>query len=353
VLSEEEEGLVARVVRFSQTGGPEVLRLFEETPADPGPGEVRLKVEAIGLNRAEVMFRSGAYLEAPQFPSRLGYEAAGVIDAVGPGAEGSGAEGSGAEGSGAEGLEIGDRVSTLPSFSMGKYGVYGDVAIVPARAALAYPANLSPEQAASIWMAYVTAWGALVHIGGVSAADAVLVTAAASSVGLAAIQVARDHGATVIATTRAADKRDRLLREGADHVVVGGGETLAESVLAITGGKGARLIFDPVGGPLMEELANAAAPGGTIIEYGFLSGAPAPYPAYPCVAKGLTLRGYVLFEIARNPGLLGECLAYVRKGLADGRLAPVIDRTFRLDEIVEAHRYMEASRQIGKIVALP
>lgn len=178
-------------------------------------------------------------------------------------------------------------------------------------------------------------------------------TAAASSAGIAATQVARDHGATVIATTRTPDKRDRLLKEGAQHVVVTGNENLAERVNAITSGKGATLILDAVGGPLMDDLAAAAAPGGTIIEYGFLSGAPTPYPAFPAVAKGLNLRGYTLFEIARNTELLSDCLAYVRKGLEEGRLTPVIDRTFRLDEIVDAHRYMEASGQIGKIVVLP
>ena len=106
-----------KIVRFYQTGTADVLKLEDVPQSEPGDGEVRLKVEAIGLNRAEVMFRQGQYLEAPVFPSRLGYEAAGVVDAVGPGAAG---------------IQIGDRVSTIPSFSVGKYGVYGQSAIVPA-----------------------------------------------------------------------------------------------------------------------------------------------------------------------------------------------------------------------------
>lgn len=329
---------MARIVRFAQNGGPEVLRLVDEVPAAPGAGEIRLKVEAIGLNRAEVMFRSGLYLEEPQFPSRLGYEAAGIVDAVGPDVAG---------------FKIGDRVSTLPAFSIGRYGVYGDSAIVPAHAALACPDTLSFPQAASIWMQYVTAWGALVHHGRVGPSDIVVVTAAASSAGLAAIQVARDHGATVVATTRTPDKRERLLECGADHVVVTASERIADRIRAIGDGRGATLVFDAVGGPLMEDIMDATAPGGTIIEYGFLAGAPTPYPAFPAVAKGLTVRGYTLFEICNAPDLLERCLDYVRDGLAEHRLVPVIDRIFPLAQIVEAHRYMEASAQVGKIVVVP
>ena len=113
-----------KIVRFHATGEADVLKLEDLPLAEPGDGEVRLKVKAIGLNRAEVMFRRGQYLENPEFPSRLGYEAAGIVDAVGPGAGD---------------VRIGDRVSTIPSFAMGKYGVYGESAIVPAYAVAAYP----------------------------------------------------------------------------------------------------------------------------------------------------------------------------------------------------------------------
>ena len=105
-----------KIVRFHETGGPEVLKIEELPLAQPGEGEVRLNVEAIGLNRAEVMFRQGRYLDAPECPSRLGYEAAGIVDAVRPGVSDS---------------QIGDRVSTIPAFSMGKAGVYGESAIAP------------------------------------------------------------------------------------------------------------------------------------------------------------------------------------------------------------------------------
>ncbi len=139
-----------KIIRFHETGSADVLKIEDLPLTEPGDGEVRLKVEAISLNRAELMFRRGQYLEDPELPSRLGYEAAGIIDAVGPGTSD---------------VQIGDRVSTIPAFSMGKYGVYGESAIVPNHAVAQYPDNLSATEGASIWMQYLTAYGALIDIG--------------------------------------------------------------------------------------------------------------------------------------------------------------------------------------------
>jgi NADPH:quinone reductase-like Zn-dependent oxidoreductase len=324
-----------KIVRLHATGDAEVLKVEELPLTEPGDGEVRLKVEAIGLNRAEVMYRRGQYLETPGLPSRIGYEAAGTIDAVGPGVSG---------------LKVGDRVSTIPSFSMGKYGVYGESAIVPAYAAAAYPDTLTPVEGAAIWMQYLTAFGALMEYGQITAHDTVLITAASSSVGLAAIQITRAAGAAAIATTRGADKKPFLLEAGADHVIVTDEEELADRVMAITSGEGARVVFDPVAGPFLEKLAAAAAPGATIFEYGALAPAPTPFPLFLALAKGLTVRGYTLFEIVRDAQKLARGKQFVYTGLQSGKLKPVIDRTFTLDAIAEAHRYMESNRQKGKIV---
>ena len=324
-----------RIVRFHETGDADVLKLEDVPLDDPGKGEVRLQVEAIGLNRAEVLYRQGMYLEMPELPSRIGYEAAGVVDAVGEGVEG---------------IAIGDRVSTIPSFSMGKYGVYGESAIVPSFAAAAYPESLSPVEAAAIWMPYLTAYGALIALGNMHKDHAVLITAASSSVGLAAIQIAKSIGAKAIATTRGPAKKDDLLTAGADHVIVTDEEDLAEQVMAVTSGKGANLIFDPVAGPFLEKLAQAAANGATIFEYGALSMAPTPYPLFDALGKGLSVRGYVLFEIVQKPDLLAAGKQFVYEGLQSGAFKPVVDRTFTLDAIADAHRYMESNRQKGKIV---
>jgi len=324
-----------KVVRFYEMGGAEVLRIEELPLAEPAQGEVRLAVEAFGLNRAEVMYRSGQYLETPELPSRLGYEAAGVVDAVGPGTSG---------------IKVGDRVSTIPSFSMGTYGVYGESAIVPAYAAVRYPGNLSSVEAAAIWMMYLTAFGALIEFGRLQKDAFVLITAGSSSVALAAIQIAKSVGAVAIATTRGAGKKDFLASAGADHVIVTDEEDLVERVMAFTSGKGAGMVFDPVGGPVLEKLAAAAAPGATIFEYGALSPVPTPFPLFAALAKGLTVRGYTMFEIVSDPERLARGKRFVYDGLESGSLKPVIDRTFPLDRIVEAHQYMESNRQKGKIV---
>ena len=324
-----------KIVRFHETGSAEVLKLEDLPLAEPGEGEIRLRVKAIGLNRAEIMFRQGQYLERPQFPSRIGYEAAGVVDAVGLGVRG---------------IRVGDRVSTIPSFSMGQYGVYGESAIVPATAVASYPNSLSPVEGTSIWMQYLTAYGALVEYGQIKKGDQVLITAASSSVGLAAIQITKAADAVAIVTTRGENKKQHLLDAGADHVIVTDKENLVERVMAITSGNGARLIFDPVAGPYLEKLAEAAAPGGIIFEYGALSPEPTPFPLFPALGKGLSVRGYTLFEIVKDPEKLAHGKQYIYEGLKSGTLKPLIDQIFPLDAIIEAHRHMESNQQIGKIV---
>jgi NADPH2:quinone reductase len=233
---------------------------------------------------------------------------------------------------------------------MCEYGVYGESAVVPAYAAAVYPANLSPVEAAAIWMKYITAYGALVVYGNLAAEDTVVITAASSSVGRAAIQLCRDAGAVAIATTRTAAKRQALLDGGASHVVVTDEDDLAGRVMEITGGKGATLCFDPVAGPFLPRLAEACAPGAMIFEYGALYPEATPFPLFAVLRKGLTVRGYTLFEIVRRPEALARAKAYVVERLESGRFKPVIDRTFPLDQIAEAHRYMVSNQQNGKIV---
>ncbi len=327
---------MVKIVRFHQFGDADVLQLEELPITEPGKGEVRLKVEAIGLNRAEVMFRKGAYLEEPDsFPSTLGYEAAGVIDALGEGVTE---------------LKIGDRVSTIPSFSMKNYGVYGESAIVPTFAVAKYPEKLSLQEGTAIWMQYITAYGALIEYGQVKSGDFVLITAASSSVGSAAIQITKAAGAIAIATTRGASKKQTLLNNGADYVIVTNDEDLTTRVMEITNGQGANLIFDPVAGSFLETLANAAARGATIFEYGALTSEPTPFPLFTALQKGLKIQGYTLFEITGDPVKLEKAKQYIYDGLDSGKLVPIIDRVFPLEQIVDAHRYMESNQQQGKIV---
>jgi NADPH:quinone reductase-like Zn-dependent oxidoreductase len=324
-----------RVIRFHELGGPEVLR-FEEGPAQqPGMGEVRLRVQAAGLNRAESMFYHGQYLENPQLPSRLGYEVAGVVEAVGEGVDAG---------------WIGKPVATVPGFSQGRYGTLGEEAVVPVGALGEYPKNLTPAQAAAIWMQYLTAYGALVHFGGVKAGDFVSIPAASSSVGLAAIQIVRGEGATAIAVTRTAAKRAELLALGAHTVIVTADEDYASRIAEITGGKGARLTFDPVGGPFIEKLAAGSAQGGIVFEYGALAGEATPFPLMQSLGKGLSVRGYTLMEVTLNPATAAVAKKYVFDRLADGRFVPKIARTFPFAQVVDAYRFLESNQQVGKIV---
>ena len=324
-----------KIVRFHTLGGPEVLQLDELPLPEPGPGEVRLRVKAIGLNRAEVVFRLGRYFMQPILPSKLGYEASGIVEAVG---------------SGVDSGWLGKTVSTVPAFGADKYGVYGEVAIAPVHAIAEYPDHLSYEEGTSIWMQYLTAYGALIHFGKLAKGDFVIITAASSSVGIAAIEMVKAEGAISIATTRTSAKKAELIALGADHVIVTDEEDLAARVMNITGGKGARIVFDPVAGKGLESLASVTAQGGIIFEYGALASEPTPYPLRAAMARNLTIMGYTLFEVVANPEVFPSAKKYVFDHLVKGDFKPRIDKTFPLAEIVAAHRYMESNAQIGKIV---
>lgn len=328
----------ATTIRFHEFGGPEVLRFESLEVGDPGDGEVRVRIEAIGLNRAEASFRSGRYVEKAHLPSRLGYEAAGIVEALGPGVHG---------------VVPGEPVCILPTFSMTRYGVYAERAIVPAHAVLARPRGLPAVESAAVWMAHLTAYGGIVDIASVGRGDAVVVTAASSSVGLAAIRICNAIGAVPIAVTRGEGKRDALLRAGAAHVIVAQQHDIAAETLRITGG-GARLAFDPIGGPIVADLAAALAPRGTLILYGNLSGKAreTTFPYGPALARGLSMRGYLVFELIHDARRFAAARAFVEDGLRTGTLAPTIARTFHFDGMVDAHRYLESGGQFGKIVVI-
>lgn len=326
---------MARVVRFHQAGGPEVLKIENIDVPAPGPGEVRIKVKAIGLNRAESMFRQDKYLERPVFPSKIGYEASGVVDAVG---------------SDVKEFKVGDIVSTIPIPSQVKYGVYGEQVVVPARSVVKHPSFLSFEEATSIWMQYLTAYGALVDIAKMQKGDFVVIPAASSSVGLASIQLCNMVGAIPIATTRKSDKSQALKDAGAAHVIATEEDNIAERLKQITGGKGARIVFDPVGGKTVLEFAKGMSQNGILFIYGALSSDPTPFPAFLALQKSLTMRGYVLFEIVSDEKRFSAAKAFIIKGLESKQLKPIIAKTFTFDQIVDSHRYLESNQQIGKVV---
>jgi len=322
-----------KAIRFNQLGGPEVLHIEDQPERQPGPGEVLLTVEAVGLNRAESMYYRGLYMEKVNVPSGLGYEAIGKVIAVGPAVDPT---------------LIGKRSGTIPGFSMNQYPVLAEEAVVPASVLAAVPESLSAVEGAAVWMQYCTAYGALVAFGKVAHGDFVIITAASSSVGLAAIQIVKAQGGISIATTRTSAKKDQLLALGADHVIVSEEEDLVARVRSITGGKGARVVFDPVGGDYINTLAQATANGGTIFLYGMLSGKSTPFPM-AAFGRTIGMFGYTFGELRGTPEW-EPMKKYIYDRLEDGSFKPKIARTFSFNQSVEAYRYLESNEQIGKVV---
>ncbi len=328
--------MTTRAVLFHELGGPEVLTVAEVPLPAPAPGEVLVRVEAIGLNRAEALFRAGTYYYPPTLPgSRLGYEAAGVVEAVG---------------AGVTAFAPGDPVMAAANFDFGVHGVYAERVVLPEEYVVARPEGVDPVTAAAVWLTYFTAYGGMVLTGGLGAGDHVVVTGASSGVGTAAIQTALRVGAVPIATTRGEGKRERLLELGAAHVVVTeseGADDLVAEVRRITGGAGADLVFDAIGGPGFARLGDALRPGGTAVLYGWLD----PRPVTLSMNWPQTVHTYANGALARTAEGRRRAAGFINSGLRDGSLAPVIARAFDgLERIADAHRLMESNAHLGKIV---
>src|SRR5882757_2900774 len=210
----------ARTVLFHELGGPDVLRVEDVEIPPPGPGQVLVRVEALGINRAEALLRAGTYYYQPTLPaSRNGYEAAGTVEAVGEGVTA---------------FVPGDPVMAAANFELSAHGVYGELVLLDENAVVPRPAAVDAVTAAASWLTYSTSYGALVRTAGLEPGDQVLITGASSGVGTAAIQVARRSGAVPIATTRTEAKRQRLLDLGAEHVIVTEHEDVGKEVKRLT-----------------------------------------------------------------------------------------------------------------------
>ena len=312
-----------------------MLRIEDVETEQPGGGEVRLRIRAIGINRTEITMRSGRSPARPSLPTKIGWEAAGEIEALGPNVTG---------------FAIGDRVALVPAYAASRYGLYGERSLAPARSLVKIPDAVSFEQAAATWASFGTAWAGLMAVGKLTAGQTVLVPAASSSVGLAAIQIANRIGARPIALTRTSAKANELRARGAAAVVATDEQDVVNEITRLTDGNGAALVFDPVGGPTFAKLVEATAKGGLLILYGAFSHDPTTVPPFPMLGRNLTIRGLNFTSYSADDVHLAALKQFVTDGLADGSLSPVITRTFAFDDIVDAHRFMEAGRQVGKIV---
>lgn len=334
--------LAMRAIVVTKPGGPEVLELREVPDPSPAPGQARVRVRACGVNRADLLQRLGGYpapADAP--PDVPGLEIAGEVDAVGEGTRD---------------VAIGDRV-----FAVVSGGAYAERVVVHARTLARLPEGLSFTDAASLPEAFVTAYDAMVVQAGLSAGETVLVHAAGSGVGTAAVQIARAIGARAVGTARTEDKLGRAralgLAEAIVPEIVSGSRTprFADRVRAVTGGRGADVVLELVGGDYVPESLAALAEKGRLVLVGLLAGAHAGVDLGLVLRRRLRITGTVLRarpleEKILAAQLLGRNLAPL---FASKALVPVVDRVLPLADAAEAHRLLEAGTVFGKIVLEP
>ena len=326
-----------KTLLFDLVDGKPELQLRELALRDPGPGEVRYAVHAIGVNRADIAYMEGGHYTRTTFPSRICYEACGIVDAVGPDVTG---------------FAVGDRVSAIP-FGDHKYCVGGESAITPARYLASWPEGFSAAEAAATYMQYFTAYFPLRELACVGARDAVLVTAASSSAGLGAIQMAKLLGATVIASTRTNDKREFLMGAGADYVVATSDGGVSEQIMGCTGGRGVRVVYDAVAGRFIYEYADSVAEDAQIFIYGAVAGdSTVQAPILPLIRKGAVIRLYSLINYLRDPIATDRARRFIELALRAQALRPFVDRVFALEDAAAAFAYMRSGVQKGKIVLL-
>ncbi len=320
-----------RAVIARTPGGPDVLELVNLPDPVAGPGEVVLRIRASAVNRADILQRQGRYPMPPGAGPILGLEAAGIVEAIGPGVAG---------------WAPGDRAMALLSA-----GGYAELAAIPAGQLMRIPDSLDWITAAAVPEAFLTAWQALGRQTPAGIDDWVVVHAAASGVGLAALQIARELGARTIATTRSSDKAERI-EAHCDHVVVPSNGEFADEVLDLTGDHGADVIIDLVGAAYWAENVRSLALDGGIAVIGLLGGTRTDLDLGALMARRATIVTSTLRarSIAQKRELVASFAAWGLPRLADRRLRPVVDDFIPLARVADAHRAVESNTTVGKVV---
>ena len=327
-----------KAVTITSFGGVEGLEVREApSPPDPTADRVRVRVRAAALNRADILQRMGRYPAPPGYPQDIpGLEFAGEIEAVGPEVRA---------------WEIGQRV-----FGITGGGAQAEYVVTPENQVAEIPANLDWAQAAAIPEAFITAHDALFTKAKLQLGETLLVHAASSGVGTAAIQLGRAAGARVFGTSRSPDKLERASRYGLSGSVVVTGDLgpLIDSLRTWTEGKGVDVLLDLVGAAYLEANLNALAQKGRMLLVGTTSGSQATLDFSVVMRKRLEITGTVLRARAAEEKAAATRLfaAHVVPLLASGTVEPVIDRTYRLDEVREAHIRLESNESFGKVVLL-
>jgi NADPH2:quinone reductase len=320
-------------VRIHEIGGPEVLHIEVVHVGDPGPGEVRIRHAAVGLNYIDTYHRGGLY--PLELPSGIGMEAAGVIEAVGHGVED---------------LSVGDRVA----YAAGPLGAYAESRLMPAAHVVRLPDDIDERTAAAAMLKGLTAWYLLRRTRPISAGETILFHAAAGGVGLIACQWARRLGATVIGTVGSEAKAELAREHGCDHVIDYRREDVAERVREITAGAGVPVVFDGVGKDTWSGSLDSLARRGMMVSFGNASGAVPPVAPIELAVKGslfLTRPTISDYTAPREELLAGANELF--EVIADGSVSIEINQTYPLAEAVQAHRDLEARKTTGSTILLP
>ena len=338
-----------RALILPSPSNPDSLKLIDTTLPKPEKGEVRVKLTSIGLNRGDLLFTQNRYFIKPVEDSRLGFEGAGIVDAVGINTETK--------------LKPGDRVALCPmSFDVGTQGCLADYGIYPHEALIRSPDTLDDSETGAIWMAYFTAWGGLVEAGQLSHSESVVITAASSSVGIAAIQVANMLGAKSIACTTSEDKAQALYDLGAQHVVVQERNNkpieqaiqhYVNQIQSFTHKQGSDLVFDAVAGPMTHALVKASKREGRIVIHGLLDRRPMDIHAGVLMKRLLTLKGYTVDQTLNQALQKQNAIRAIQNGFSNKQLKPVIAKKFALENFKQAFEYLKSNQHLGKIVITP
>jgi len=320
------------VVGISKPGGPEVLVPETRPVPVPGPGEILIKVEAAGVNRPDVAQRSGSYPPPPGASDLPGLEVAGEVVALGEGAARH---------------KLGDKVMSLVAG-----GGYAQYCIAQDAQAMTVPPALSMLEAGAMPETLMTVWHNVFERGGLKSGETLLIHGGSSGIGTMAIQLAKAFGAKVLVTVGGQDKAAACLKLGADHAINYKSEDFVEKTKAATGGQGANVILDMVGGSYIEKNFDAAAIDGRIVQIAFLGGPKASLNFTKLMVKRLTYTGSTLRprSNADKAAMVAAIEAKVMPFIRDGRIKPLMDSSFPLEKASQAHARMETSEHIGKIV---
>jgi NADPH:quinone reductase-like Zn-dependent oxidoreductase len=315
------------------------LQLDEIEQRQPGKDEVLLNVKATGLTGDQLTFIKGFFHPGepvPPLPATFGYEAAGVVAQVGPDVDPA---------------WVGQTATPVGPYDFVKYGSVGEQIVVPADRLVKIPQQLSFAGAASLWIPYLTAYPLVEHGRSLAKGSYVLIMAATSTVGHAAIQFAQALGLKPIGITRSEEKAAKL-REitGLADIIVTKKEKLTDKVMQITDGKGVSLVLDPIGGSGVTDLANVAAPGGVIVEYGVIGGMNAPLPVPQLIGKGLTIQGFSVNQISDNPQRRQAAVDFILQQIEQGKVKPLVAAEYALADYQAAFKQLIKNDKLGRAV---